>query len=376
MSSDSIYLVSNEGGLQRVKHQLYASEELLQNLISAHPELLAGEQIDPENPPRWLLLKQEAPIPDASDSSGRWWIDHLLLDQFGTPTFVEVKRSTDTRIRREVIGQMLDYVANASAYWPAGRLRQMLAEGAGSIEASDARIAEHLGLADEPEVLTPQIDRFWKQVELNLQEGSVRLLFVADELPRETRRLIEFLNEHFTKIEVLGIELRQYVGHGVKALVPRVVGQTELARDRKDRLPGHGTSTAGQTGREAFLAASDADSAAFFGAVLDAAAGAGFETRWGTRGFSLRLKIGGAPVSVLYGYPPGSATKQPAFEAYLGYLASEILRTMLTELFEVLPGFQRATEKTIRCVLGPGTRADAPQTIEAIRRFADAAGKG
>lgn len=40
--------------------------------------------------------------------------------------------------------------------------------------------------------------------------------------PRELRRLIEFLNEQFTKIEVLGVELRQYVGQGIKALVPRV----------------------------------------------------------------------------------------------------------------------------------------------------------
>ena len=29
------------------------------------------------------------------------------------PTLVEVKRSSDTRIRREVVGQMLHYAANA-----------------------------------------------------------------------------------------------------------------------------------------------------------------------------------------------------------------------------------------------------------------------
>jgi hypothetical protein len=28
------------------------------------------------------------------------------------PTLLEVKRSSDTRIRREVVGQMLDYAAN------------------------------------------------------------------------------------------------------------------------------------------------------------------------------------------------------------------------------------------------------------------------
>jgi hypothetical protein len=39
------------------------------------------------------------------------------------PTLVEVKRSSDTRIRREVVGQMLDYAANAVVYWPLERLR-------------------------------------------------------------------------------------------------------------------------------------------------------------------------------------------------------------------------------------------------------------
>jgi hypothetical protein len=49
----------------------------------------------------------------------------------------------------------------------------------------------------------------------------VRLLFVADELPPQLRTLIEFLNEQFTKIEVLGVELRQYVGHGESTGAPR-----------------------------------------------------------------------------------------------------------------------------------------------------------
>ncbi|MBK9978490.1 MAG: hypothetical protein IPP20_11280 [Gemmatimonadetes bacterium] len=47
----------------------------------------------------------------------------MFLDQDAVPTLVEVKRSSDTRIRREVVGQMLDYAANAVAFWPAERLQ-------------------------------------------------------------------------------------------------------------------------------------------------------------------------------------------------------------------------------------------------------------
>lgn len=61
----------------------------------------------------------------ASEEGGgtRWSVDHLFLDQDGVPTLVEVKRSTDTRIRREVVGQLLEYAANATAYWASEELQ-------------------------------------------------------------------------------------------------------------------------------------------------------------------------------------------------------------------------------------------------------------
>jgi hypothetical protein len=34
------------------------------------------------------------------------------VDEAGVPTLVEVKRSSDTRARREVVARMLDYAAN------------------------------------------------------------------------------------------------------------------------------------------------------------------------------------------------------------------------------------------------------------------------
>src|SRR5712692_1756730 len=60
--------------------------------------------------------------PSAEGGGGRWPVDHLFLDQDAIPTLVEVKRSSDTRIRREVVGQMLDYAANAVVYWPVDHL--------------------------------------------------------------------------------------------------------------------------------------------------------------------------------------------------------------------------------------------------------------
>ena len=67
----------------------------------------------------------------------------------------------------------------------------------------------------------------------NLQAGRVRLVFVADEIPPELRRVVEFLNSQMDPAEVLAVEVKQFVGENLKTLVPRVLGQTETARQKK-----------------------------------------------------------------------------------------------------------------------------------------------
>ena len=133
-------------------------------------------------------------------------LDHLFLDSQAVPVLVEVKRSTDTRIRREVVGQMIDYAASAVKYWPVERLRTLVEQAA--VKDDDAEQA--LGLFFSEDV---DQDRFWRAVEQNLRSG-VRLIFLADRLPEELVRVIEFLNEQMRDTEVLGVEVPQYTGAG------------------------------------------------------------------------------------------------------------------------------------------------------------------
>ena len=119
--SAGIFLVRGDHELVELTPQPYPQEDLLQELLARYPNLLAGDQITPSAPRRWLLVRRETPVPDTLDGSGRWSLDHLFLDQDGVPTLVEVKRASDTRGRREVVAQMLDYAANGVAYWPSSR---------------------------------------------------------------------------------------------------------------------------------------------------------------------------------------------------------------------------------------------------------------
>jgi hypothetical protein len=225
--SGGIFLLRDDD-LVEMTERPYDSEALLQKLLAQHPALLAGDQIDSSQPRRWLLISREMAVPGDQDGDGRWALDHLFLDQDGVPTLVEVKRSTDTRLRREVVGQMLDYAANAVKYLPIETVRarfQTRCDEQG--RPGDDVLRDTLGLTEEDS------EGFWQRVKTNLQAGRVRLVFIADVIPPGLRRIVEFLNEQMDPADVIAIEIKQYVGQSLRTLVPRVYGLTAEAEQRK-----------------------------------------------------------------------------------------------------------------------------------------------
>ncbi|HAT50426.1 MAG TPA: hypothetical protein DCS88_08830 [Alphaproteobacteria bacterium] len=209
----------------------YENEDLLQTLVERHPELLAGDQMNPASPRRWLLISREMAVPDETDGSARWSIDHLFVDQDAIPTLVEVKRSSDTRIRREVVGQMLDYAANGVVYWPAKMMRSQFDGVCRSRNEEPGEVLSHFlgqdGNGDQ--------DAFWEAVDSNLRSGRIRLVFLADQIPTELQRVVEFLNEHMSRVDVIAVELKQFVGQGIQTLVPRLIGQTAAAKQKQEQ---------------------------------------------------------------------------------------------------------------------------------------------
>ena len=70
------------------------------------------------------LICREMVSQAAEDEGNSFSLDHLLVDDEGVPILVEVKRSTDTRIRREVVAQMMDYACRASS-WSIDSLKEL-----------------------------------------------------------------------------------------------------------------------------------------------------------------------------------------------------------------------------------------------------------
>ena len=218
--AEHIYLLADQGDLSEMTEERFDTEDALQGLIARHPELLAGEQINPQDPPRFILVKREKGIAETSEAtSARWAVDLLLIDQHAIPTLVEVKRGANPDNRRKVVGQMLDYAAHASRTWTAGDLRERFEQDTNERGDDPSELlSQLLGEAD------PDEDGFWDDVTTHLAAKRLRLLFVADEIPDELARVVEFLNEQMPNIEVLAVEIKQFRGESGQILVPRVIG--------------------------------------------------------------------------------------------------------------------------------------------------------
>ena len=122
---------------------------------------------------------------------------------------------------------MLDYAANCATYWSVETLQSGLEKTCRQLgRPTEDVLAELLGLSGS-------IDEFWQRVKTNLQAKKIRLLFVADVIPLELRRIVEFLDERMDPVEVLAIELRQFASKELKTLVPIVYGQTQEATRKR-----------------------------------------------------------------------------------------------------------------------------------------------
>lgn len=222
-----VFLLQGEGSLVAMEPGQFATEDDFQSLLSRFPELLVGDQVDPQSPRRWILVKREQSISTGEAGASVWSIDHVFLDQDGIPTLVEIKRQSDSRIRREVVGQMLDYAANCVTYWSVETLQSGLeATCRQAGRSSDTALRELLGSDDG-------VSEFWQRVKTNLQAKKLRLLFVADVIPVELRRIVEFLNEQMDPTEVLAIELRQFTSKELRTIVPTVYGQTQATATKR-----------------------------------------------------------------------------------------------------------------------------------------------
>ena len=210
-----VYLV-NDDQLVAMERTLYDAEAVLQGLLARDARLLGGAASGEASMRRWVHIQNELPVRGASGQ--QWSADNIFIDDEAVPTVVEVKRSTNTQLRREVVGQLLEYVTNLRAGTSADDLRSRFEDAARARDEDPEAALQH-GLR-----ITMSADEYWAAVGENLARGRIRGFVVADEIPEELRRIIEYLNDQLGDSRFLALEVPQFSASiGVTTLVPQIV---------------------------------------------------------------------------------------------------------------------------------------------------------
>lgn len=226
--SESLFLLRGNDALTKLSSAKFETEDIFQGLLARFPDLLTDADFGEGTARRWVLVSREAEIPTKEGGSAQFSLDHLFLDQDGVPTLVEVKRATDTRARREVVAQMLDYAANATNWW---RIDDLVAWFGIACERDKVNRIDRLKslLATD----APDEEAFWRRVQANLSSGRIRMIFVADVIAPELARIVAFLNEQMNPAVVVALELRPFASGSERILAPRLIGVTPRATDQK-----------------------------------------------------------------------------------------------------------------------------------------------
>lgn len=160
----------------------------------------------------------------------------LLLGSDGVLTIVEAKLSENTReIRRMMIAQAIEYAAQLYAEWDSNRIK-------GEGEKYWRKVYDKDFLAEMKKKFDIQSDEeFWGGVDANVKEGNLRVLYACDEIPKEVRQIIEFLNR-FAEFDVYGLEVKLHPRQEEILLTTDLIGpsaaEKAVKEGKRDQIPG------------------------------------------------------------------------------------------------------------------------------------------
>jgi len=224
-------------------------EDLLQWLVAESSDgIIPWEQIGvDEEEISVVTVKREAGVTPGS-------ADVLLLGSDKILTIVEAKLSENRReIRRMLIGQAIEYAAHLQSEWDSVRVKE---EGEKWWREEQKEKTFLSAVRDELKV--DDEDEFWAEVDKNLSEGVIRIIYACDEIPREVRQTIEFLNR-FSGIEIYGLELQLHSTAGEILVSGDLIGPSPTDKAQKEKRKPKGERGRIWTEQE-FLAQAESES--------------------------------------------------------------------------------------------------------------------
>ncbi len=169
---------SDEGRWMTMEPAAYGRESELQELLrEGSPDLIP---IDTSSGDRHVVYAREV-------STGSGPIDLVGIGSSGSITIMECKLARNRQIKREVVGQVLDY---AASLWEVSSPALIAAfRTASGTDPYDA-----LRLAHEADEGVFDEEQCRIEVARRLEEGDFRLLVAVDEIDADLRRIIQYVN--------------------------------------------------------------------------------------------------------------------------------------------------------------------------------------
>lgn len=202
---ESILIRSGNESWHLPKTKGYTNEAHLRDLLAAHPTLIPGAgdfaQVCTE-------------FGTAAGSS-----DVVAVDIENGLTVVECKMASNPQVRREIIGQVLDY---ASTFW-----RMPVEE----FDAIWCKRTSHSLFEDsnKSQEMRARLNR-------DLSSGEFRIILAVDEINDDLKRIVEYLNNiTLAAVAVIAVAYSRSEDNGTEILVSNSFG-AELVRAKNERF--------------------------------------------------------------------------------------------------------------------------------------------
>jgi len=345
----SILIRGADGNWREPAGSGYENEAALQEILFQHPTLVPGVSGE-------VIACREF-------QSGVGPADVVILDADGAITIVESKLAANPQVRREVIGQILDY---------ASRLWQMSAqefEDAWSRAAPDHR---------SPFVALDDTDgRIRAAVQENLEVGRFNLVLAVDRINDDLSRIVTFLNA-VTKPStgVIAVEFARVYDGATEILIPTAYGVELVEAKAASSYRNRARWTVEQV--HSWVVENDPESAPVFDAFLEGLHANGFRvgggraqtpSMWG----SIRIPGLGEKFPLLvYTYPDRGAVLEVRFSDFNGDAAAV---DRFAELVSAVPGIPVSVEEVRAAEYRKRPNVPLREfTASAVRQLTDAVG--
>ncbi len=198
----SILIRQHGSKWERAIRAQFVDEKQLQTLLYESPELLQTED------DLGIVFAREASLP------GSGYTDLIGIDLDGNVFLVETKLARNSEIRREVIGQILEYAAFlwGKSYEDIDQIF-LTREGKSILQLLSSKHPEISG------------DELRRAVAANLADGRFSLFIVVDTINRELEKIIAFLSSRGGGLKLQAIAMPVYTRDNLEILAPQVYGQ-------------------------------------------------------------------------------------------------------------------------------------------------------